>query len=67
MKLKNKAIIIKDDKGKKQYVVISYKDYKRIKEILEDIEDLETLNKATKENEDKPYYSLEEVKEKLFK
>ena len=36
--------------GKKEFVVLSWKDYRKIQELLEDYDDLRELRKAKKES-----------------
>ena len=51
--------------GKKEYVVLPYKEYIKIKEILEDHEDLIDLRKAKSETISEPSIPFNEVEVKI--
>jgi len=59
----NPQIITK--KGKKEYVVLAYKEFIRIQDALDDFEDLKALRIAKAKEKDKPTVPYEKVKEEL--
>lgn len=54
-----------EQEGKKQFVVLPYKEFISIQEELADYEDLKELRKAKKTEKDAPIISLEDAKKEL--
>ena len=54
-----------EQEGKKQFVVLAYKEFISIQEELADYEDLKELRKAKKTEKDAPIISLEDAKKEL--
>ena len=51
--------------GKKEFVVLPYKEFLRIQEALEDFEDLKELRKEKKLTKGQPTTPLDEIAKKL--
>ena len=51
--------------GKKEFVVLTVEDFDRMKEALEDAHDLRALRVATRKNAKAPYFTPQEVTQRL--
>jgi PHD/YefM family antitoxin component YafN of YafNO toxin-antitoxin module len=58
------AQIIKKN-GKKDYVVLPYKEFLKVQEELEDYDDLRSLREAKETEKDAPTIGMAEVKKKI--
>lgn len=53
-------------KGKKEFVILPYREFVELQKLLDDMEDLLDLRKARQKEKDAPTISLENAKKQLL-